>query len=38
MRTDIVPGADIAALAAHLTTNTAVTGATFGLRRGQQLV
>ena len=34
----IVGPADIAALAVHLMTNTAVTGATFDIDGGQQLV
>jgi NAD(P)-dependent dehydrogenase (short-subunit alcohol dehydrogenase family) len=33
----IASPADIAALAVHLMTNTAVTGATFDIGRGQQL-
>ena len=34
----VVGPADIAALAVHLMTNTAVTGATFDIDGGQQLV
>jgi hypothetical protein len=34
----VVGPADIAALALHLMTNTAVTGATFDIDGGQQLV
>jgi len=34
----VVSPADIAALAVHLMTNTAVTGATFDIDGGQQLV
>ena len=34
----VVGAADIAALALHLMTNTAVTGATFDIDGGQQLV
>jgi hypothetical protein len=34
----VVGPADIAALAIHLMTNTAVTGATFDIDGGQQLV
>ena len=34
----VVRSADIAALAVHLMTNTAVTGATFDIDGGQQLV
>jgi len=34
----VVGPADIATLALHLMTNTAVTGATFDIDRGQQLV
>ena len=34
----MTPGADIAALAVHLMTNSAITGATYDIDGGQQLV
>jgi hypothetical protein len=34
----VVGPADVAALAVHLMTNTALTGATYGIDGGQQLV